>query len=202
MLKAMAEGARGAVRLLRSSTARANAVAEARRLVRGEPSLPVPAPRRVLVLCHGNLCRSPFAAALLARDPELDVRSGGLGAADGHDADAMAMRVASRFDVDLRPHRTHPVAAADVAWAELVLGMEGSHAVALRRRFPDASPRLRLLGDFLDEAPHRIDDPWGRSDAFFDHTFRRIERAVTLLRRRLEALRASARETRHAGDGR
>lgn len=191
MFGSMEEGARRVARLLRSPAARANALSEVRRRIAGEPALPDIAPRRILVLCHGNLCRSPFAAALLARDAALDVRSAGLGAADGHEADAMARRVATRFGVDLAPHRTRPVRDRDVAWAELVLGMEGSHASTLHARYPDSLSRVRLLGDFLEAPPHRIEDPWGHSEVFFDQTFRRIEVAVARLGLRLETARAA-----------
>ncbi len=172
-------------RLLRSGDAREDLAWEWRRRRAGEPALPAGGVRRIVVLCHGNLCRSPFAAALLAADRCLDVRSAGVGAGDGEPADPTAARVALRFGIDLAAHRTHRVRAQDAQWADLLLGMEGRHAAALRRAFPEAAPRVRLLGDFLEEAPHRILDPWGQSEAVFEDTFHRIVRATNRLRERI-----------------
>jgi protein-tyrosine phosphatase len=169
-------------RLVRSPVAREDLAYEWRRRRGGEPPLPAGPLRRVLVLCHGNLCRSPFAAAWLAADPSLEVRSAGVGAADGHLADPTAARVATRFGIDLSAHRTRRVRDEDVDWAQLLIGMEGRHAAALCREFPAASSRVRLLGDFLPEPPHRILDPWGQSEAVFEETFIRIVSASARLR--------------------
>jgi protein-tyrosine phosphatase len=144
----------------------------------------------VLVICHGNICRSPFAAALLARAlPDREVRSAGLLAGEGNPADPTALRVARIWDVDLAAHRTRPIAAADVGWADLILGMEGHHAAALERGFPDAGSKSRLLGHFLPSPPYAIADPWGLSESVFEETFERIALAA-------ERLAAIARESR------
>lgn len=191
---------RTVARLVRSRVAREDLVWEWRRRRGGEPSLPEGPVHRVLVLCHGNLCRSPFAAALLAADPQIEVRSAGVGAADGHLADATAARVAARFGIDLHEHRTRRVRAEDADWAHLLIGMEGRHAASLLREFPAAGARVRLLGDFLPESPHRILDPWGQSDAVFDETFARIVSATARLRA-LIAASGAAGPSRVAPDG-
>lgn len=174
--------ARTAVRLLSSEAARQNVFHEWRRRLRGEPALPEGPVERVLVLCKGNICRSPFAATLLAaRAPRIEVRSAGLEASGGDPADPSALRAARRRGIDLEAHRTRPVLDADLAWAQLVLGMEGAHAAVLADRWPAAGTKVRLLGHFLPAPPFAIDDPWGRSDEVFDRTFERIARAVDRL---------------------
>ena len=178
---------RTAVRVLVSSRARQDAWREWQRRLGGEPGLPAQDVERVLVVCEGNLCRSPYAAALLAaRLPRLEVRSAGLAARGGDPAAEAAQRAAQERGLDLAAHRTRRLVAEDVAWADLVLGMEGHHAVALERHWPEAEPRIRLLGEFLAEPPFAIEDPWGREDAIFHAVFARVERAVARLAARLE----------------
>ena len=175
-------------RLLTSPSARANALHEWSRQLGGEPALLAAPIRSVLVLCHGNICRSPLAAALLLRRrPDLDVASAGLSAGDGAQADPLAIRVANDLGVDLTGHRSRPVTPGLVAGADLVLVMEASHARALRSYAPDAAPRTRLLGDFLDTGPFRIPDPWGLPREVFAATFARIDDAVGRLAARLDA---------------
>lgn len=178
--------ARRVARVAVRAQARRNALHEWQRARAGEPPLPAGPLRNVLVVCQGNICRSPFAAALLsARRPDLAVRSAGLAAGEGAPAEAGARRVARSFEIDLDPHAARALASADVEWADLILGMEAQHIATLRKRFPAAAPRSRVLGDFLSGPPYTIADPWGRNDAFFAETFRRIGAAVDRLGDRL-----------------
>ncbi len=178
--------------MLRYPDARHDAWHEWRRRLRGEPDLPAGSLGRVLFVCHGNICRSPFAERVLReRLPALEVRSAGLEAAEGNPADPAALRAAARAGCSLDAHRTRRMTPDQVAWADLVLGMEGSHARRLLARWPEARPKLRLLGDFLASPPHRLQDPWGQPDAVFDQVFGRVVAAVERLARRLEEGRAA-----------
>lgn len=178
---------RRAGRLALDRDARADALHEWRRRQHGEPALPSGV-RKVVVVCHGNICRSPFAGALLARErPELDVRSAGFAATPGKPAEPAAVRAAQRFGIELGSHGAHRLAAADVAWADLLVGMEGHHALRIVGLGSDAAPRVRLLGDFLSAPPFAIGDPWGRSDEVFGATFERMAVAVRRLAERIGA---------------
>jgi protein-tyrosine phosphatase len=140
----------------------------------------------VLVICHGNICRSPFAGRLLAaRTLGLEVRSAGLEAVEGRLAEEAACRAALAFGVDLADHRAHRMNEADAGWADVILGMEGHHVARVHREWPTARRKTFLLGDFLPRPPFRIDDPWGREDAFFQLTFDRIGLAIDRLAERL-----------------
>lgn len=174
--------------LVVSSDERANALHEWRRRRGGEPELPPDPVRRVLVICLGNICRSPFAEGLLASQrPELALRSAGLLAGAGAPADATAQRVAARFGVDLAAHAARRLADEDVDWADLILAMEGQHVARLARQWPAGGSKTRLLGDFLPSPPFAIRDPWGQGEDVFARTFERIEAAVEQLSARLAA---------------
>lgn len=184
------EWLRPLARLVRHASVRHDALHELRRRLRGEPPLPEGAVRRVLVVCHGNVCRSPFGEVLLAvLRPELDVRSAGLHAADGSPADPSAMRCAERMGVSLAEHRSRKVDAELLSWADLVLVMQGAHVAEIARAWPDSRARVRLLGDFLPHAPFGLPDPWGEDDAVFDSVFTRVRMAVEALAARIESRR-------------
>lgn len=176
------------MRLARSAAARDDARHEWRRRLRGEPPLPAGPLRRLLVLCHGNICRSPFAAALLAaRIPDREVRSAGLQAGEGSPADPVAVACAARMGVSLTQHRSRRVCGEVLAWADLILVMQGSHVAWIEREWPQFAARVRMLGDFLPAPPHLLPDPWGERDEVFDHVFSRLTSAVEGLALRIEA---------------
>ncbi|MFL5359908.1 MAG: low molecular weight phosphotyrosine protein phosphatase, partial [Myxococcales bacterium] len=65
---------------------------------------------RVLMVCTGNICRSPMAQVLLAdalkkRGIDVAVESAGLGALVGHPADPIAVKLMQARGLDLSGHR-------------------------------------------------------------------------------------------------
>lgn len=111
-------------------------------------------PPRLLVVCHANVTRSVVAAGLLEisvgrEGAGLEVRSAGTHASVGQPVsartrDALAAVMAS--PPDLAAHRSAPVDAADVDWADLVVAMEASQVQWLRSRHPEAAARTSTLG--------------------------------------------------------
>ena len=152
----------------------------------GEPTLPAGV-RRVTFVCKGNLCRSPFAAALLERAcPGLTVSSYGLDATADHPAEPMARSLGRSYGIDLDAHRTRRLGADSVGASDLLLVMEAWHARAIARRWPAARDRVRVLGDFLPAPPYGIEDPWGQPEPVWRRSYRRIDAAIERLARRLE----------------
>ena len=142
--------ARWAVKIAVSPAARTNALHELRRRWRGEPGLPPGEIRHLLVICQGNICRSPFAEALLLRHG-VTVRSAGLAARDGEPAEEAAVRAAHRVGIDLAQHATSKLRDSQVEWPDLILCMEGWQAKSVAAQWPSVRHKIRLLGDFLSE---------------------------------------------------
>ncbi len=167
---------------------RQNLIHEWRRARAGPPRLDAPV-RRVLVICYGNICRSPFAAELLARRlPSLEVRSAGLETRDGKAAEPGASRMALRHGIDLRAHAARHIRADDVCWADLIIAMEGYQCARLCQRWPVGAAKAHLLGDFFDRGPFLIADPYGHDDETFATTFDRIAEGVEILASRVDSV--------------
>ena len=166
-------------RTILSRHARAHAIHDLQRRSFGKPGLPPGPIGNVVVVCHGNICRSPFAEGLLARArPDLRLRSAGLSAARDSGAEPGALRVGARLGVDLGRHRSRPFVDEDVAWADLILTMEAHQSAAIASRWPGTKARTRMLGDYLERPPYSIPDPWGGDDALFLDVFATIQAAV------------------------
>ncbi|ETD76436.1 arsenate reductase/protein-tyrosine-phosphatase family protein [Rhodobacter capsulatus] len=117
--------------------------------------------RSVLVVCVGNICRSPLGAAVLARArPGLRLSSAGLAAVVGHGADADAATVAAEVGLDLSGHLARQLSAEIGATQDLILVMEPGHRAEIFRRFPALSGRVMLFDHWT--GGQGIADPFRR----------------------------------------
>lgn len=111
-----------------------------------------PQRHQLLFVCTGNLCRSPMAEYLLRHHlgPKTSwrVSSAGLNTVDGVAASQPAIEVLAEKGVDLAPHRSRSLTRAMVDAAELIVAMTNAQVQELRRRFPKARERSRLLTSF------------------------------------------------------
>ena len=133
----------------------------------------------VLVVCVGNICRSPVGERLLARElPAVRVTSAGLGAVVGSGADDVAMQVAATHGLSLDGHVARQVMEEIVGSQDLILVMEKSHKVDLVNRFPKVSGKTMLFGQWLDGYPD-VPDPYKRPLEFHEKTFALLEKAAS-----------------------
>ena len=133
----------------------------------------------ILVLCTGNICRSPLAEAILrARHvkPGVGVLSAGTSALVGHPADPLAVEVARARGHDLSRHAAQQASAPLVKSADLVLVMTRAHADWVHERYPSLRGRVHLLGRWRGQA--EIADPYGGDAAAFEEAWDHIDAAV------------------------
>ncbi|PFG39680.1 protein-tyrosine phosphatase [Georgenia soli] len=159
-------------------------------------------PFRILVVCTGNICRSPMGEVVLRErlaeaglDGAVEVASAGISDEEhGRPIDRRAGAVLAEHGYPVPQHRAHQVAPHELAEYDLALAMTNQHARALRlqaerdddprtaevrlwREFDDTAPDLATAGEYdLDVA-----DPWyGDQEGFYD-TLDVIERVSDAL---------------------
>ncbi len=128
--------------------------------------------KNVLVVCTGNLFRSPLAAAFIQRALEQDhlrdrvlVTSAGLDATAGSKApDSLLEVVSSKYQIDLSKHQARPITPELFQRADLVLAMEQQQIMRLAQQYPRQSRKLRLISE-LSGKIYNISDPAIDSDA-------------------------------------
>jgi len=139
-------------------------------------------PKTILVVCHGNICRSPMAAELLGRDLApfgIAVQSAGF-IGFNRPAPAEALAAAERHSVDLSAHRSRLVTAELVRAADLIVVMDPSQRSHICERFGRLPKDLVVLGDF-DPTPvdtRTIRDPVDQKREVFDAVYERIARCA------------------------
>ena len=104
----------------------------------------------ILMVCSGNICRSPTAEAVLRvklqRAGVSGVRVGSAGTHGFHVSeapDARAQAAALRRGYDLSRQRSRPVHKADFVHCQWILAMDGSHLAWLQKHSAQAQPQLQ-----------------------------------------------------------
>ena len=142
---------------------------------------------KILFVCTGNICRSPFAQGLFTKIVAqkglkgVTANSAGLLALPDNEATHLAQRVAAEYGVDLAEHKAKPVTKGLVAWSDLILVMEKSQEVALMSAFPELEGRVLLLRHFARYGSRRrgIADPYGLEYEAYRFSFLDIQDAVS-----------------------
>lgn len=103
-------------------------------------------PVDVLVVCTGNLCRSPMIATLLAASvPSISVRSAGTAAPMLRPRHPLAVQALAEMGHVAEGRRAHSLRRSDVTSAKLVLTAEGAHRAAVVHLDPSAEDRAFTL---------------------------------------------------------
>lgn len=134
----------------------------------------------ILIVCIGNICRSPTAEYLLkarlADKPKITVASAGLGALVDKPADATALEIMSEQGIDASGHRARQVTTDMLVQADIILAMEQSHLDRLHKIAPQIRGRAFLLAKWLGDQP--IPDPYRQQRPAFEHAWKLIDQAT------------------------
>jgi protein arginine phosphatase len=120
---------------------------------------------RILFVCTGNTCRSPFAEAVARREGRVDAESAGLSALADDRPPEDAIVVARELGYDLSSHRARPLTEEMLERADVIVGMTAAHVASV-------GGGARLLGEA------DLDDPIGRGRETYRRVYAQIETDV------------------------
>jgi protein-tyrosine phosphatase len=166
---------------------------------------PVPDARpdrlRLAMVCLGNICRSPMAAAVGAAlvdeaglSPRFLVESfGTAGYHTGEAADPRALAALRHRGWAAGGHRARRITADDVARSHLVLCADRANLAVVQRlarleRLEEERPKIQLLRSYdpaVLPGDDEVPDPWGGDSRDFNHSLDLIEAACRGLVARL-----------------
>jgi protein-tyrosine phosphatase len=139
----------------------------------------------ILVICVGNICRSPAAERILTKKlPGKSIFSAGLAAVVDHgiDENVCSLLLDNGYEVD--SHKAKKVNSKLIASADLILVMEKSHKNTVMKHYPESSGKIMLLGKWLDNM--EIQDPYRKSSDAYQQVFEQLQNSCMTWYERLK----------------
>ena len=142
--------------------------------------------RRVLVVCIGNICRSPMAEGLFRRAiPDVQISSAGISAMVGHGADPIAVQIMADVGINISSHRARMLTDAIARDADIILVVDEQLKQEIATQFPYARGKVCRLGESTGQD---IPDPYLQSPKVFRTVFSLIENGVNEWAKRINSI--------------
>ncbi len=141
---------------------------------------------RILMVCLGNICRSPMAEGILrdlAQTGGMDVITDSAGTADHHvgeQPDQRAQLAMRRHGIEINNLRGRQLVTEDFERFDLLLAMDKSNLRNMLRIAPNAvlAAKAKLVMDYAPAHPEReVPDPYYGDDSGFDHVYAMLDEA-------------------------
>ncbi len=145
-------------------------------------------PISILVICDGNICRSPYAAIKLQQllgqyGGRFEIRSAGMLPRNRRSSPQVAIDAAARRGVSMTEHRSQYAFAHLIEAASLILIFDMVNHQSVLTRYPAHMDKVFFVGELAGDgqAGDEISDPIGRSAAGFDTTYTAIDACLVRL---------------------
>ncbi len=142
--------------------------------------------KRLVFVCTGNICRSPYAEHVARGRTPIDAVSLGVSTTLDGVADPTALKVAGERGVRMDEHRTTPLGNFEPREGDLFIAMEPFQAALVVKQRWVVPHQVTLLGLWAGSNGPVIPDPYGGDDRRFAQCFSVIERGIETIRMRIE----------------
>jgi protein-tyrosine phosphatase len=134
---------------------------------------------KILVVCIGNICRSPTAEALLKSrlaQRGIEVSSAGIHALVDKPMDSTALEVLREHGDDHPDHQGRQLTRELLQQADVILTMEQGHVLKIAQMAPEVRGKTFLLGKWQNN--QEIPDPYRQQKVAFEHVYQLMAQGV------------------------
>lgn len=149
---------------------------------------------KILMLCLGNICRSPLAEGILKQKVSDDFEIDSAGTIDMHQgkkADSRSIKIATHYGIDINAHRSRPITTQDLEYYDYIFCMDQNNYKDAIYLCQSDEQRLKvsLILNALEKKDinSEVPDPyWGNANDF-DKVYKMLEVACEKIAKKLSS---------------
>ncbi len=137
--------------------------------------------KKIIFICHGNICRSPMAEYVMkhlvkeqGRESEFEITSGAVSREEiGNDIYPPAKRKLQEKGVEFSKHRAHQITPDEFSENDIIITMDSSNMRLLGRIVPnwEETGKVHLMMEYAGST-RDVADPWYTGD--FEQTYQDV----------------------------
>ena len=148
--------------------------------------------KNILMVCLGNICRSPLAHGILESKVSTDaifVDSAGTAAYHvGNSPDKRSIEVAAKYGLNIRNQRARKFTVDDFDKFDVIYAMDESNyqnVISLARNLEDKSKVKMILNEVHPNSNESVPDPYYGENQGFENVYQMLEEACTIISKKL-----------------
>lgn len=145
---------------------------------------------KILMVCLGNICRSPLAEGILQHKSiqsglSIDVDSAGtIAKHEGELPDPRSIEVAENYKIDITNQRSRPFKKADFELFDTIYVMDASNysdVIALTENEEQRKKVKMILNESYPGENRRVPDPYFGGDEGFENVYQMLDKACSII---------------------
>ena len=140
---------------------------------------------KILMVCLGNICRSPMAEGILkSKIGTLNIQVDSAGTSDfhaGENPDARAVLTARKHNVNIAPLTARPFTVEDFDAFDQIYAMDKSNLnniLKLARNAEDAQKVKLIANEVYPNTDTDVPDPYFGGESGFEHVYNLLDKAT------------------------
>ena len=142
---------------------------------------------RILMVCLGNICRSPLAEGILQSKVNKEIKVDSAGTAGqhvGHLPDDRSVAVAKKHGIDISHQRCRKFTVNDFDTFNFIYVMDQGNyqeVISLARNKYDEQKVQLILNEVSPNSNQSVPDPYFGGDAGFENVYQMLDKACTII---------------------